>query len=45
MRDDVDRNLAGRLRGIGVEQRAALVRDGADLGERLERRQSRCWRP
>ena len=35
-RADVDRNLARRLRGVGVEQRAALLRDRADRGERLQ---------
>ena len=31
----VDRHLAGRLRGVGVQQRAVRVRDRRDLGHRL----------
>ena len=34
-RPHVDRNLADRLHGVGVHQRAALVGDGGDLGDRL----------
>ena len=32
---DVERNLADRLHGVGVEQDALLLRDRADLGDRL----------
>ena len=36
-RAHVDRNLAGRLHGVGVHQRAVLVRDRGELGDRLNR--------
>ena len=35
-RVDVDRHLASRLRGVGVEERPGGADDGADLGERLQ---------
>ena len=35
-RRDVERQLAGRLHGVGVEQRAAGVGDGGELGDRLD---------
>ena len=35
-RRDVERQLAGRLHGVGVEQRAARVGDGGELGDRLD---------
>ena len=35
-RRDVDRQLAGGLHGVGVEQRAARVGDGGELGDRLD---------
>jgi hypothetical protein len=34
-RAHVDRNLAGALHGVGMEQRAALVRERRDLRDRL----------
>ena len=33
---DVDRDLADRLHGVGVEQDPLLLRDRADLGDRLQ---------
>ena len=33
---DVERNLADRLHRVGVEQDALLLRDRADLGDRLD---------
>ena len=36
-RAHVDRNLADRLHGVGVHQRAALVRDRRELRDRLNR--------
>ncbi len=36
-RRDVDRQLAGRLHGVGVEQRAAGVGNGGERGDWLDR--------
>ena len=43
-RAHVDRNLADRLHGVGVHQRAALVRDRARARRPAESCRSRCWR-
>ena len=41
---DVDRDLADRLHGVGVEERAALVRDRARARRSAGSCRSRCWR-
>ena len=43
-RPHVDRNLAGRLHGVGVQQRAVLVRDRARARRSAGSCRSRCWR-